>query len=66
LTRGLEVLTTMPDTPERIQQELTLQLMLSIPLIATKGYAAPEVEQAYARAQALCRQVGETLGSGHH
>ena len=29
-------------------------------LMATKGYAAPEVEQAYARARELCRQVGET------
>ena len=28
--------------------------------MATKGYAAPEVEQTYARAQALCQQVGET------
>ena len=28
--------------------------------MATKGYAAPEVEQTYARARALCAQVGET------
>ena len=26
----------------------------------TKGNSAPEVEQAYARARELCRQVGET------
>src|SRR5262245_64665784 len=25
-----------------------------------KGYAAPEVEQAYARARTLCQQVGDT------
>jgi predicted ATPase len=30
------------------------------PLMAAKGYAAPEVEQAYARARELCRHVGET------
>ena len=29
-------------------------------MIATKGYAAPEVEQTYARARALCAQVGDT------
>src|SRR5207249_5341326 len=29
LTRGLEVLKALPDTPERVQQELTLQLALS-------------------------------------
>ena len=45
LTKGLELLKTLPDTPERTQQELTLQLALGLPLIATKGYAAPEVEK---------------------
>ena len=29
-------------------------------MIATKGYAAPEVEKAYTRARELCQQVGET------
>ena len=28
--------------------------------MATKGFAAPEVEQAYTRARELCQQVGET------
>ena len=60
LTKGLELLKTLPDTPERIQQELTLQTTLGTMLSVTKGYAAPEVEQAYARALELCRQVGET------
>ena len=60
LTKGLEVLKTLPDTAERAQQELTLQVALGTPLIATKGYAAPVVEQAYARARRLCQQVGET------
>ena len=60
LTRGLELLKTLPDTPERVQQELTLQLTLGPPLQYTKGYSAPEVEQTYSRAVALCRQVGET------
>ena len=60
LTKGLELLKILPDIPERTQQELTLQIALGVPLMATKGYAAPEVERAYARAQELCRQVGET------
>jgi predicted ATPase len=45
LTEGLELLKTLPDTPERTQQELTLQITLGVPLIHTKGYAAPEVER---------------------
>ena len=60
LTKGLDVLKTLPDTPERTQQELTLQIALGVPLIATSGYASPEVEHTYARARDLCRQVGVT------
>jgi class 3 adenylate cyclase/predicted ATPase len=60
LTTALELLKTLPDTPERAQQELTLQVALGGPLIAIKGWAAPDVEQVYGRARDLCRQVGET------
>jgi predicted ATPase len=60
LTKGLELLKALPDTPERTQQELTLQIALGGPLMATKGYGAPEVEGVYVRARELCRQAGET------
>ena len=60
LTKGLELLKTLPDTPERAQQELTLQLALGAALVAVKGYAAPEVEKTYTRARELCQQLGET------
>jgi predicted ATPase len=59
-TRGLEVLKTLPDTPWRTQQALTLYIALGAALLVTKGHAAPEVEHAYTQAYALCRQVGET------
>jgi class 3 adenylate cyclase/predicted ATPase len=55
-----EALKTLPDMPERAQQELSLQITRGPALIATKGYAAPEVEKAYTRARELCQQVGET------
>jgi predicted ATPase len=60
LTKGLEILTSLPDTLERRQQELDVQLALGPALVVIKGPAAPEVAQAYARAQELCQQVGET------
>ncbi|MBI3799862.1 MAG: AAA family ATPase [Deltaproteobacteria bacterium] len=60
LTKGLELLAALPNTPERAQQELLLQTALNPALMATKGWAAPEVGQAYARARELCQQVGET------
>ena len=59
LTKGLEVLQRLPDTPERAQHELDLQITLGQALLATKGQAAPEVGHTYNRARELCQQVGE-------
>jgi len=56
----VELLKRLPDTPERVQQELRFQIALGPALIITKGYAASEVERAYARARELCQQSGET------
>jgi predicted ATPase/class 3 adenylate cyclase len=60
LTKGLELLTSTPDSPGRIQQELGLQMALGGALMAIKGYAALEVGGAFDRALELCRQIGET------
>jgi predicted ATPase len=57
LTRGLRLLHTLPDTPERGRQELIQQVALGEALIALKGYAAPEVRAAYARARELCQRI---------
>ena len=58
--KGLALLSELPETPDRTHRELTIQTRLGPSLMATKGYAAPEVERAYARAQELCQQLGET------
>jgi tetratricopeptide (TPR) repeat protein len=60
LTKGLELLMTLPETAARAQQELDLQIALGPALMAARGWAAPEVEQTYGRARALCTQLGET------
>src|SRR4051794_12063497 len=60
LSKTLELLGTLPDTPERTEEELALRLAIGGPLIAAKGYAAPEVEQTYGRASALCDQLGRS------
>jgi TOMM system kinase/cyclase fusion protein len=60
LRKGLEGLAALPDTPERAQQELVVQTTLGVALVATQGFAAPEVQRVYARAQTLCQQVGDT------
>ena len=57
---GIELLTTLPETPEHTQQALTLYVALGAALQITKGQAAPEVEHVYTQARALCQQVGDT------
>jgi predicted ATPase len=57
---ALEVLELLPDAPERVRQELTLQRALGASLLATQGFAAPDVEHAYMRARALCQWLGDT------
>jgi DNA-binding winged helix-turn-helix (wHTH) protein/tetratricopeptide (TPR) repeat protein len=58
--RGLALLGTLPDSEERTRQELRLQIALGVPLIATEGYAAPEVGSVYVRAHELCNRLGTT------
>jgi class 3 adenylate cyclase len=60
VTTGIELLKTLPETPEHTQQALTLHLALGGALLMAKGHTAPEVEQAYTQARALCQQAGET------
>jgi predicted ATPase len=59
-TTGIELLKTLPETPEHTQQALTLYTALGAALVMAKGQGAPEVEHAYIQAHALCQQVGET------
>jgi predicted ATPase len=61
LTRGLELLTTMPETLERLQLELDLQVPLGATWAQIRGWATPESGQAYARARVLCERLGASL-----
>ena len=58
--KGIRLLQTFPDTPERAQQELAIQLELGPVLIASRGFGAPEVESAYSRARQLCQQLEDS------
>ncbi|MBI4228838.1 MAG: hypothetical protein HY693_03845 [Deltaproteobacteria bacterium] len=60
LTKGLELIKTLPETPERIQQEMIVQTTIAPAFMATKGYASSEVERAVLRAWELCQSIGET------
>jgi class 3 adenylate cyclase/predicted ATPase len=53
LTKAQELLLTLRESPERLQRELALQLALGTPLIATRGFASPEVGKVYGDAPQL-------------
>lgn len=54
----MELVKLLPEGPPRDQLELDFRVALGVPLIATRGYAAPEVEQTYTRARDLSEKVG--------
>lgn len=60
LQKGLELLSSLSNEPDRGRQELPLQIALGVALAASKGFAAPQTGRAYARAHALCAQLGDT------
>jgi predicted ATPase len=53
----LSSLTRLPAGPERDQAELAALMTLGPPLIATRGFASPEVDAAYTRAHELCLEL---------
>jgi class 3 adenylate cyclase/tetratricopeptide (TPR) repeat protein len=75
LRAGLASIHDLPPGASRSRWELSLQLALGGPLIATKGFASSEAEMAYQRAQDLSRELGRDtdlftalrgLGYVHH
>ena len=58
--KALDLLQMLPDTSARTQQELQIRIALAVPLTATSGYGAAEVEHTYSRARELCEQLGST------
>jgi predicted ATPase len=60
LSAALALLQTFPDTADRRRQEFLVQTMMGAALLASRGYAAPEVETAYTRAYELGQHVGDT------
>ena len=57
--RGLALIGTLPETPDRARRELLLQMALGTQIQVMQGYAAPEAERIYLRACVLCDQVPE-------
>jgi predicted ATPase/predicted Ser/Thr protein kinase len=58
--KALDLLLKLPETPERDQQELALQLALFVPESAAKGFGAPGASLAVLRVRELCEKIGES------
>jgi DNA-binding winged helix-turn-helix (wHTH) protein/predicted ATPase len=56
---GLDLVAAMDEGPGRQEHELVLQTILGPLLIATRGWASPEVEAAYERAHELARRSAD-------
>jgi predicted ATPase len=57
LSKGLDLLSSIPDGTVRQEQELDLQITLGPALMAARGLAAPEPGEAFARARQLCEHL---------
>jgi DNA-binding winged helix-turn-helix (wHTH) protein/tetratricopeptide (TPR) repeat protein len=57
LSRALAALERLPASPSRDSRELELRMMLGATLMATRGWGAPDVQEAYRRAS----ELGERL-----
>jgi serine phosphatase RsbU (regulator of sigma subunit) len=61
LEKGLEMLLTLEESPERDVRELDLLGPLGTAYIASRGYAAPEVGPVVHRARTLAERVGQPM-----
>ena len=59
LRRALDAIGQIADEVERTRIEVELQVAIGAAFMALRGFGAPEVLEAYARAEALCDGLGE-------
>jgi tetratricopeptide (TPR) repeat protein len=60
LTTGVDLLTTLPPTPEHARHELDVLLPLAEAVRMTRGETSLDYERLCGRAHALCQQLGDT------
>jgi predicted ATPase len=59
LNAALDLVQRLPESLERFQREVFLQLTLARTLTPLESRAAPEVERAYTRARELCERLAD-------
>lgn len=59
LSRAVDLVGSLPDSPEKMGAELMAQTYLGLANMMYGGYAHPEVERAFLRARDLCSALGD-------
>jgi class 3 adenylate cyclase/tetratricopeptide (TPR) repeat protein len=59
-TKALDILNSLPDTPDRAQLELPLQISLGQINSAIKGFGSTEEDQAFSRARQIAEQLDDS------
>jgi class 3 adenylate cyclase/predicted ATPase len=54
VSKAIDLLGSLPSSPDKVRNEITLHIRLGVSLTALRGYGASEVERAYGRARELC------------
>ena len=60
LTRALELLASLPESPERDQREIGLRVSLGVAAGSGGSFAEPDAQRSFERARDLCSRVGQT------
>ena len=58
LGKGLELVASLPDSEDRLRQEIHLQSAMGVTMMAARGWAAPEVLQAFYQSACALRETG--------
>jgi predicted ATPase len=64
LNRGLQLISSLPESSNRDEKELAFRIALGPSLIVTKGYGSTEVSDVFTNARALCLRLGEKTELG--
>ena len=59
LERGLRLIETFPDSPDRMRKEIVFRVALGVPLMTKEGVTSSGAEENYLRARTLCEEVGD-------
>ena len=64
LRRAVELVDTLPESVQRDERELEIRVSLAGPLMAVRGYGAPEALQNGSRLRELCNRLEPSLTVG--